>query len=57
LRGFCKHLLINWQWGEAILPKNYWIMKWQCGQLQWAAGTGCDAAISGFSTRNSTEKI
>jgi deoxyribodipyrimidine photo-lyase len=27
--SFYAHLLINWQWGGPILPKNYWIMKWR----------------------------
>jgi deoxyribodipyrimidine photo-lyase len=41
----CKHLLIEWQWGEAYFAEKLLIMK--CLPMwnwQWAAGTGCDAA-------------
>jgi len=45
--GFlCKHLLIDWQWGEAYFAKK--LMDYELasnnGNWQWAAGTGCDAA-------------
>jgi deoxyribodipyrimidine photo-lyase len=33
----CKHLLINWQWGEAYFAESYWIMK--C-HLMWAVAMG-----------------
>jgi deoxyribodipyrimidine photo-lyase len=33
----CKHLLIDWRWGEAYFSANN-------GGWQWAAGSGCDAA-------------
>jgi deoxyribodipyrimidine photo-lyase len=41
----CKHLLIQWQWGEAYFAEkllDYDVCK--CWNWQWAAGTGCDAA-------------
>lgn len=41
-----KHLLINWQWGEAYFAEK--LMDFELssnnGNWQWAAGTGCDAA-------------
>ncbi|MGB2128746.1 MAG: cryptochrome/photolyase family protein [Flavicella sp.] len=45
--GFlCKHLLIDWKWGEAYFAKK--LMDYELaannGNWQWAAGTGCDAA-------------
>lgn len=45
--GFlCKHLLINWQWGEAYFAKKLldYELASNNGNWQWAAGTGCDAA-------------
>lgn len=45
--GFlCKHLLINWQWGEAYFAKKLldYELSSNNGNWQWAAGTGCDAA-------------
>ena len=45
--GFlCKHLLIDWRYGEAYFAKkllDYEISS-NNGNWQWAAGTGCDAA-------------
>ena len=42
----CKHLLIDWRWGEAWFAR--WLMDFELasnnGNWQWAAGTGCDAA-------------
>lgn len=42
----CKHLLINWQWGEAYFAQKLldYEMSSNVGNWQWAAGTGCDAA-------------
>lgn len=42
----CKHLLINWQWGEAYFAEKLldYEMASNVGNWQWAAGTGCDAA-------------
>ena len=42
----CKHLLINWQWGEAYFAKKLldYDLSANNGNWQWAAGTGCDAA-------------
>ncbi|PVX49212.1 deoxyribodipyrimidine photo-lyase [Balneicella halophila] len=45
--GFlCKHLLIDWRWGEAYFAEK--LMDYELssnnGNWQWAAGTGCDAA-------------
>ena len=45
--GFlCKHLLIDWQWGEAYFAKKLldYELASNNGNWQWAAGTGCDAA-------------
>ncbi|TAJ11980.1 deoxyribodipyrimidine photo-lyase [Marinilabiliaceae bacterium JC017] len=42
----CKHLLINWQWGEAYFAQKLldYELSSNNGNWQWAAGTGCDAA-------------
>jgi deoxyribodipyrimidine photo-lyase len=42
----CKHLLINWQWGEAYFAEKLldFELSANLGNWQWAAGTGCDAA-------------
>ncbi|WMX13057.1 deoxyribodipyrimidine photo-lyase [Aureispira sp. CCB-E] len=45
--GFlCKHLLIDWRWGEAYFAKKLldYDLSANNGNWQWAAGTGCDAA-------------
>lgn len=45
--GFlCKHLLIDWRWGEAYFAKHLldYELSSNNGNWQWAAGTGCDAA-------------
>jgi deoxyribodipyrimidine photo-lyase len=41
----CKHLLINWLWGEAYFAKKLldYELSSNNGNWQWAAGTGCDA--------------
>jgi len=42
----CKHLLIDWRWGEAWFAKKLldYELSSNNGNWQWAAGTGCDAA-------------
>lgn len=42
----CKHLLIDWRWGEAYFAKklNDYDLSANNGNWQWAAGSGCDAA-------------
>jgi len=45
--GFlCKHLLIDWRWGEAMFAQKLldYELSSNNGNWQWAAGTGCDAA-------------
>lgn len=45
--GFlCKHLLIDWRWGEAWFAEKLldYELSSNNGNWQWAAGTGCDAA-------------
>lgn len=45
--GFlCKHLLIDWRWGEAYFAKKLldYELSSNNGNWQWAAGAGCDAA-------------
>jgi deoxyribodipyrimidine photo-lyase len=45
--GFlCKHLLIDWRWGEAYFALRLldYELSSNNGNWQWAAGTGCDAA-------------
>jgi deoxyribodipyrimidine photo-lyase len=42
----CKHLLIDWRWGEAHFAEK--LLDYECssnvGNWQWAAGSGVDAA-------------
>lgn len=42
----CKHLLIDWRWGEAYFARKLldFELSSNNGNWQWAAGTGCDAA-------------
>lgn len=42
----CKHLLIDWRWGEAYFAKKLldFDLAANNGGWQWAAGSGCDAA-------------
>ena len=42
----CKHLLMQWQWGEAYFAEKLldYDLSANVGNWQWAAGTGCDAA-------------
>ncbi|MGB0915328.1 MAG: cryptochrome/photolyase family protein, partial [Crocinitomicaceae bacterium] len=45
--GFlCKHLLIDWKWGEAYFAKKLldYDLSANNGNWQWASGTGCDSA-------------
>ena len=45
--GFlCKHLLIDWRWGEAYFADKLldYELSSNNGNWQWASGTGCDAA-------------
>jgi deoxyribodipyrimidine photo-lyase len=45
--GFlCKHLLIDWRWGEAYFAQKLldYELSSNNGNWQWASGTGCDAA-------------
>jgi deoxyribodipyrimidine photo-lyase len=45
--GFlCKHLLIDWRWGESYFARllHDYELSSNNGNWQWAAGTGCDAA-------------
>lgn len=45
--GFlCKHLLIDWRWGESYFALKLldYELSSNNGNWQWAAGTGCDAA-------------
>lgn len=42
----CKHLLIDWRWGEAYFAKklNDYDLSANNGNWQWASGSGCDSA-------------
>ena len=42
----CKHLLIDWRWGEAYFALKLldYDLSSNNGNWQWAAGTGCDAS-------------
>ena len=42
----CKHLLIDWRWGEAYFAQKLsdYDLSANNGNWQWAAGSGCDAA-------------
>ncbi|MCL4166681.1 UNVERIFIED_CONTAM: hypothetical protein GTU68_024032 [Idotea baltica] len=42
----CKHLLIDWRWGEKYFAEKLldYDLAANNGGWQWAAGTGCDAA-------------
>lgn len=41
----CKHLLIDWRWGEAYFASKLldYELSSNVGNWQWAASTGCDA--------------
>ncbi len=53
----CKHLLIDWRWGEAYFAQKLldYDLSANNGNWQWAAGTGCDAAPY-FRVFNPTEQ-
>lgn len=57
----CKHLLIDWRWGEAYFAKKLldYDLAANNGNWQWAAGCGCDAApyFRIFSPQRQTEKF
>jgi deoxyribodipyrimidine photo-lyase len=42
----CKHLLIDWRWGEAYFAEKLldYDLALNVGNWQWVAGTGCDSA-------------
>jgi len=42
----CKHLLIDWRWGEAYFAQKLldYELSSNNGNWQWVAGTGCDSA-------------
>lgn len=54
----CKHLLIDWRWGEAYFAKKLFDFELSSnnGNWQWAAGTGCDAAPY-FRVFNPSEQV
>lgn len=54
----CKHLLIDWKWGEAYFAEKLldYELASNNGNWQWAAGTGCDAAPY-FRIFNPTEQL
>jgi deoxyribodipyrimidine photo-lyase len=53
----CKHLLIDWRWGEAYFAEKLldYELSSNNGNWQWSAGTGCDAAPY-FRVFNPTEQ-
>lgn len=57
----CKHLLIDWRWGEAYFAQklNDYDLSANNGNWQWAAGCGCDAApyFRVFNPTTQTEKF
>lgn len=54
----CKHLLIDWRWGEAYFAEKLldYEMASNVGNWQWAAGSGVDAAPY-FRIFNPSEQI
>ena len=54
----CKHLLIDWRWGEAYFAMKLldYELASNNGNWQWSAGTGCDAAPY-FRVFNPSEQI
>lgn len=57
--GFlCKHLLIDWKWGEAYFAEKLldYELSANNGNWQWSAGTGCDSAPY-FRVFNPTEQV
>ncbi|NLA63794.1 MAG: deoxyribodipyrimidine photo-lyase [Bacteroidales bacterium] len=57
----CKHLLIDWSWGEAYFAKKLddYDLSANNGNWQWVAGSGCDAApyFRVFSPMAQTDKF
>ncbi len=57
----CKHLLIDWRWGETYFAEKLldFDLASNNGGWQWAAGSGCDAApyFRIFSPKLQTEKF
>lgn len=57
----CKHLLIDWRWGEAYFAEKLldFDLASNNGGWQWVAGSGCDAApyFRIFNPRLQTEKF
>lgn len=54
----CKHLLIDWRWGEAYFAQKLldFDLAANNGNWQWASGTGCDSAPY-FRIFNPTEQV
>ncbi|AXG74450.1 deoxyribodipyrimidine photo-lyase [Flavobacterium arcticum] len=54
----CKHLLIDWRWGEAYFAQKLFDYEQSSnvGNWQWAAGSGVDAAPY-FRIFNPTEQV
>ena len=54
----CKHLLIDWRWGEAYFAEKLldFELSSNVGNWQWAAGSGVDAAPY-FRIFNPTEQV
>ncbi len=54
----CKHLLIDWKWGEAYFAEMLldYELSSNNGNWQWSAGTGCDAAPY-FRVFNPSEQV
>ena len=54
----CKHLLIDWRWGEAYFAEKLldYELSANNGNWQWSAGTGCDSAPY-FRVFNPTEQV
>jgi deoxyribodipyrimidine photo-lyase len=54
----CKHLLIDWRWGEKYFAQKLldYDLSANNGNWQWVAGTGCDAAPY-FRIFNPTEQL
>jgi deoxyribodipyrimidine photo-lyase len=57
----CKHLLIDWRWGETYFAQKLLDYDFAAnnGGWQWTAGSGCDAApyFRIFSPKAQTEKF
>ncbi len=57
----CKHLLIDWKWGEAYFAEKLldYDISLNNGNWQWVAGTGCDAApyFRVFNPASQTERF